>query len=231
MKVLFTLLALLTLLISHNGNAAVAVHGMVIFGKENLYAYHLPMFHKVHNKQMAISFDVSADVKKQITEAEDSKYLTFVPAPFDLDKFIAQPFELKGDVYSGHFEKDGIVILHDVLIKNPKIVFLQELKTADPENKTMDYALVGTVNDIYAIHVINGSQALDQIYKLTTINASDFETAKNYHYLQSYQSLNLQDEYSVTTPPGHCPSRLCGQPGYELASFKVESLYFEDSVM
>ncbi len=230
MKGLITALFLAVFTCS-NLYAVEAIHGMVIFGKENLYAYHLPMFHKIHNKQLVFSFEVPAEIKEQIKNLEDQQYLTFVPAPFDLDKFIASPFSLTGDLYSGHFEKEGTVVLSGITLTNPKIVFLQELTQPSSTYHPVNYQVIGTKNDTYALHLIDGSAAIDQIFKLTTTVANDFETAVNYHYLSSYESLKLQSEYSITSPPGKCPSRLCGDPGYTLATFKIDSLYFTDSVM
>ena len=225
--VLFTILALSSL----QAKAIDATHGMVIFGKEKLYAYHLPMFHKVHNKQIIFTFDIPNEVKATILKAENSNYLTFVPAPFDLDKFIAAPFNLTGDLYVGHFEKNGTVILAGITLVNPKIIYLNELK------KTLthieNYKLLGTPTDTYALHIINGEEAIDQIFKLnpTFGNPDIIQDVISNNFLSNNKLLDLNSEYSISTLPGRCPSRLCGTPAKTIATFKTESLYFEDDVM
>ena len=220
------------ILFSSSSFATSATHGMVIFGKEKLYAYHLPMFHKIHNKQMVITFEVPQKIKDQITQLEDLNYLTFVPAPFDLDKFVEAPFELKGDIYSGHFEKDGELVIKDITFKNPKILYLQNLLPKSTDLKTENYQILGTLTDAYALHLIDGGEVIDQIFKLETISKTgDIETIKKYHYLSSWHLLELNTSYSINSHPGRCPSRLCGTPGFVLATFKTEALYFTDEVM
>lgn len=227
MKVLITLLA--TCLFSLSSFAVDATHGMVLFGKEKVYAYHLPMFHKVHNKQMVLTFELSKAVKDQIVNLQDTTFLTFVPAPFDLEKFIAAPFDLTGDVYAGHFEQDGVLVMSGVTLVNPKIEYLKDL--VQPTGTVVEtYKVFGTKNDTYALHLLNGGKAVDQIFKLTTDSASDFDFAISYKDL-NVSAFNIGESYSITTPPGKCPSRNCGTPGQDLATFKVDSLYFTDSVM
>lgn len=227
MKVLITLLA--TCLFSLSTFAVDATHGMVLFGKEKVYAYHLPMFHKVHNKQMVLTFDLSKAVKDQIVNLQDTTFLTFVPAPFDLEKFIAAPFDLTGDIYSGHFEQDGVLVMSGVTLVNPKIEYLKDLVQSNG-SQIETYKIFGTKNDTYALHLINGGMANDQIFKLTTLDANDFDYAIAYKNLQT-STLKLGNVYTISTPPGKCPSRNCGDPGQDLATFKVESKYFSDTIM
>lgn len=227
MKVLITLLA--TCLFSLSSFAVDATHGMVLFGKEKVYAYHLPMFHKVHNKQMVLTFELSKAVKDQIVNLQDTTFLTFVPAPFDLEKFIAAPFDLTGDVYAGHFEQDGVLVMSGVTLVNPKIEYLKDLVQSNG-SQIETYKVFGTKNDTYALHLINGGMANDQIFKLTTLDTNNFDYAIAYKNLET-SVLKLGNVYTISTPPGKCPSRNCGDPGNDLATFKVESKYFSDTIM
>ena len=229
MKVLITLLA--TCLFSLSANALDATHGMVLFGKENVYAYHLPMFHKVHNKQMVLSFDLSPKNKDEIVNLQATTFLTFVPAPFDLEKFIAAPYNLTGDIYAGHFEQGGVLVMKAVVLINPKIEYLQDL--VNPMGKqTQHYKVFGTKNDAYALYLINGGAAEDKIFKLTTTfikeKSVDFQYLLQSHFLYN---LELNGSFSMHSPDGKCPGRNCGIPGDIVATFTVDSLYFSDSVM
>jgi len=230
MKVLITLLA--TCPFSLNSNALDATHGMVLFGKEKLYASHLPMFHAPHDKQVVFTFEVGQAIKDQIVLNQDTQYLTFVPAPFDLNKFVAAPFAITGDIYLGHFEKDGVLLLSGVTLKNPKIEFLKENLHLAGRQTIQSFKIFGTKNDAYALYV-NQGLASDNLFKLTTIEANDFDNVtKNYNLHSGYDSsLIIGNFYSINTPPGKCPSRNCGSPGMTLATFKVDSFYFSDSVM
>lgn len=225
MKVLIAIIA--TCLFSLNVMAVDATHGMVLFGKEKLHAYHLPMFHKVHNKQMVLTFDVPSDIKTKIVNFEETQFLTFVPAPFDLEKFIKAPFDLTGDIYSGHFEQDGVLVLSGVTLKNPKIEYLQDLVNPTGAN-TESYKVFGTPKDAYALHLLNGGSAVDKIFKLTATYMTNFDYAVSAFNLYN---LELNGSYSMKTAPGKCPSRNCGEPAVTYATFTVESLYFSDSVM
>ncbi|MBC7712404.1 MAG: hypothetical protein H7177_03645 [Rhizobacter sp.] len=234
MKVLLSLIT--ACLFSMNVYAMNATHGMVIFGKEKLFASHMPMYHAPHDKQVVFTFEVEQSVKDQIISNQDKTYLTFVPAPFDLNKFVATPFEITGDLYQGHFEKDGVLFLSGVTLKNPKIEFLNEnLKVLSGQKTYSSYKIFGTKNDTYALFFNDGHGLnVDEIFKLTTVSITDFDFVTKYHYIFSAEvtaSLIIGNDYSISTPPGRCPSRLCGEPGYELAQFKVDALYFNDSLM
>lgn len=233
MKVLLTFLFLI--FSSIQIEAAEAFHGMVIFGKDKLYAYHLPMFHHVHNKQMVLTFEVPQNVKNVITKFQDDNYLTFVPSMFDLDKFIANPFALTGDLYAGHFEKKGVILLKDITLLNPQIVYLNTIsKDSNNESgaKLELYKFFGTSSDIYALHLINGGEEIDQIFKLTPTkgNAVNIENVIHYRNLSNYKLLELNLQYDVSDLS--CRTRLCDEDsGKNLATFKTEALYFEDQVM
>jgi hypothetical protein len=216
-----------------NVQAVEGTHGMVIFGKEKLFAYHLPMFHQLHNKQMVFTFDLPATIKAQLITYEEGQFLTFVPAPFDLEKFIAQPFALKGDLYSGHFEKNGSVILAGITLSNPKIIYVKDLvKPISGHIET--YEFFGTNTDIYALHLLDGGTKLDQIFKLS--GSGNIDQAMTNYTLANKSLLQLGNTYSVTyLLEDSClpyPTRTCGSKlPYTLADFKTESLYFTDEVM
>lgn len=229
MKVLLTLAVLL--FSNLNLHAVEATHGMVIFGKEKVFAYHLPMFHKIHNKQVVIIFDLSKELQDQIVGFEESGFLTFVPDPFDLERFIAAPFDLHGDLYSGHFEKDGTVVMAGITLTHPKLLYVQELVKPGTPIKIENYKIIGSKTDAYALHLIDGGSSIDQLYKLTTLSAIDFESAKTYHNISSDKFLKLQTTYTVSGYSSDCPPRVCGVVSRKLATFNVDSLYFTDSVM
>ena len=231
MKVLMTLLA--TCLFSLSANALDVTHGIVLFGKEKLYASHLPMFHAPHDKQVVFTYEVDQTIKEQIVLNQDNQYLTFVPAPFDLNKFVAAPFAITGDIYLGHFEKEGVLLLSGVTLKNPKIEFLKENLHLAGRQTLPSFKIFGTKNDTYALYV-NDGMASDHVYKLTTLYIDNFDYVVEKYKLNGHEHgsiLTIGKSYSINTPPGKCPSRLCGDPGMTLAIFHVDSLYFSDSVM
>jgi hypothetical protein len=164
MKVYLNLI-LLSLLAS-SAYAIEATHGMVLFGQQKLMAYHLPMFHKIHAKQIVLEFATTPELKAELSERQQNgELLTFVPVPFDLDKFLASPHALKGDIYLGHFEKDGVVI-HESITMNVKEILMNEKLTKNNGSGLNNYRLVGTDVDSYAIHMLDGGTHQDQIFKV-----------------------------------------------------------------
>ncbi len=246
MKALITFLALS--LFTFNTYAMNATHGMVLFGKEKLMAYHLPMFHKVHAYQVIFEYEVSADLKEKIMAAGKDTYLTFVPAPFDLEKFIANPHPIKGDIYSGHFEKDGVVIYSDVTLENPKMIYQAGIIKPMPRGTGINnYKLVGTPGDLYAVHLLDGGTQMDQIFKgevnlESALQVKLTQKAINENYLISSYNYELLKEGDLGTIPfdsaidmkdPNCYPRVlrsCHIYYHEL-QVKLPNLYFTDSVM
>lgn len=164
MKVLLNLI-LLSILTS-SAYAIEATHGMVLFGQQKLMAYHLPMFHKIHAKQIVLELEISPELKAELSERQNNgELLTFVPVPFDLEKFLVSPHSLKGDIYLGHFEKDGTVI-HESITMNVKEILMNEKLTKNNGSGLNNYSLVGTEKDAYAIHMLDGGIHQDQIFKV-----------------------------------------------------------------
>lgn len=164
MKAIMTVLALA--LISLNTWAIDATHGMVLFGSEKLMAYHLPMFHNIHAKQVVLEYTVPEKLKAKLLSIQTEDFLTFVPEKFDLEKFLVRPFPLKGDVYKGHFEKDGELIISDVTLENITIIHARNLTKVKYIGSDR-YKLVGTPTDLYLIHLLDGGKHVDHIIKAT----------------------------------------------------------------
>lgn len=229
-------------LFSFASYAVDATHGMVLFGQEKLMAYHLPMFHKVHAFQVIFEYEVPAELKQKLVDAGQGTYLTFVPAPFDLEKFIANPHPIKGDVYSGHFEKDGVLIFSDVTLENPKMIYQAAIIKPKPRGTGIeDYKLIGTAIDAYAVHLLNGGQKMDQIFKLK-IAPEQIEMAKKAIegnlLVSSYshelfkegdqQTIVIQDKLDPRCYP--IARRSCDLSQKEL-EVNFQTLYFTDLVM
>ncbi len=180
MKAFITFLAIS--LFTLNAYAVNATHGMVLFGKEKLMGYHLPMTHGVHAYQVIFEYEVPEDMKEKILAAGEDDYLTFVPEPFDLVKFIASPHAITGDIYKGHFEQEGVLLFSNVTLNNPKLQYAVNIKKPLPQgNDFNSYKLAGTATDLYLIHLLDGGSKVDQIFKATLKNATpiDLELAQN----------------------------------------------------
>ncbi len=228
---------------SLNVYAINATHGMVLFGTDKFMAYHLPMYHKIHAYQVLIEFDVASAIKEKIKDLEKDSYLTFVPEPFDLEKFIAKPHPLKGDVYLGHFEKDGVVMMSDVDLVNPVILYASGIKKPLPRGTGInDYKLIGTPKDLYAVHLLNGGDQMDQIFK---VHGSSSELAQKaidknvllqstgYELFKEGDSGTIYFDANIDRNDPNCQPiilRSC-KISYDWLRLDLFKIYFSDSVM
>ncbi|AUN97177.1 hypothetical protein C0V70_03440 [Bacteriovorax stolpii] len=234
MKVLISFLFLC--LLSFHTYAVEATHGMVLFGQEKLMAYHLPMYHKIHNKQVVLEYSLSAELKtKLLSHMTEGQFLTFVPAPFDLEAFLLKPHALVGDVYAGHFEKEGVVVMENVTLDNVKVLYQRTL--IKPNAQANHYLLFGTPSDLYEVHLLNGGLQVDHILK-ASVNASDLATVNLTNYAMNTYSpviseelLNDKEESSIElfyeVP---CRRRHCDTVTKKL-KVTAEKTYFKDDVM
>ncbi len=237
MKVLLKMLLLS--LLSLNAYAIDATHGMVLFGEKKLMAYHLPMFHKIHARQIVLDLETNSELKAEIVNLhKENKLLTFVPAPFDLDKFLTNPHTLKGDIYLGHFEKDGVMIHEGVDMNINKVVFNQPLKKQHPRRNYDNYSLFGTIDDLYLVHLIDGGFHQDHIVKATLdklpvmdnylidnalISNESFQFQTN--ILEMDQEIDLAFMVNTSCRNSECPMRIKRIPA------KVDKVIFSDHVM
>ncbi|WP_162141177.1 hypothetical protein [Simiduia agarivorans] len=107
---------------AHTDHNTTAVHGMVLFGDEPLYASHLGLYHHPHDRQivMPVRFDVPAEAQafRQWREQFDG-LITLAPKPFalaDLNPAGRFPFAIVVDIYAGHFERGGEQQFSDVTL-------------------------------------------------------------------------------------------------------------------
>jgi hypothetical protein len=82
-----------------------SVHGMLIFGKKNSYALHLPLFHTPHDYQIILQLKLSLAaqqkfLKDQQLHPEFTAY-TIEPKRFVLPDMIGRPKPFKVNLYRG----------------------------------------------------------------------------------------------------------------------------------
>lgn len=199
-------------------------------------AYHLPMYHKIHAKQVVLEYTLPESLKaKLLSYTSEGQLLTFVPAPFDLEAFLLKPHALTGDVYLGHFEKDGEVVMEGVTLDDVKVLYQRSLIKASGQMN--HYLLFGTPSDLYEVHLLNGGAQVDHIVKASvdTSNATVVNLAKeaihSWYPVLSKELLNEQDVSTVElffeVP---CRRRLCDTITKKL-DVTAQKTYFKDDVM
>src|SRR4051812_40110713 len=116
MKRLVVLVALVAGIFGQAGPAA--THGMLIFGKSQIYLSPLPMFHRPHDYQAIFHVSLPVDVEAAFVEDErqhpEQTVYTLVPQAFSLPELAVRPFPFQATIYRGHFERGGTPILSGV---------------------------------------------------------------------------------------------------------------------
>ncbi len=155
----------------HVANDKPAVHGMVIFGKEKVYAYHLPMFHSPHNYQviLEIQFDKQTmlDLRRdQELNPEHATY-TIEPEKFVLPEMISQPRPFKVNIYRGHFERGGVKVFSEVTTQIVEVLYANMLDPLAEKSETLKYLLFGNSREQYAVHLLTNKPDFDQLLRVS----------------------------------------------------------------
>jgi hypothetical protein len=147
-----------------------ATHGMLLFGTDEVYLSHLPMFHRPHDYQVILKVDLPATIQKSYLEDRrknpKEKIYTFVPTSFVLPTLKDKPFALEGSIYRGHFERGGTEILKNVKTGIPKILEFKKLDAAATLSAP-EYYLVGSPGKFFMIHSIVGRPNFDHVAEVT----------------------------------------------------------------
>ena len=143
-------------------SSRMGVHGMIVFGGEQVFLSHVPMFHEPHDVQLVVAVRLSAPAGGLPRSFSDQLY-TFEPTPFSLDALRAgDQHRIEGTLYAGNFEQGGQPIARGVVVDIQRIVFDRPLDTAaapDPPG----YLAVGSRRDTTLVHLIAGAPGYDQI--------------------------------------------------------------------
>lgn len=149
-----------------------AVHGMVIFGTNKIYASHLPMFHSPHNYQVLLEIKFSDPIKKnafvrdQQLHPEHATY-TIEPVRFVLPEQIRTRSPYTANVYRGHFERGGTKILEDVRFEIVNVLHFREFESGDSRSTEPHYLVFGNSREQYAVHKITQKPDFDHIVQVS----------------------------------------------------------------
>lgn len=175
--VLITVIILPLLAIAQHGHDGAAadkpsIHGMLIFGKEKIYASHLPLFHTPHDYQIILELELSApDQKKFITDQRlHPEFTTYIiePEKFILPDMIAKPRPFTVNLYRGYFERGGIKIASNISVKIKQVIFFKKFKAEENKSTTADYILIGNDKEQFLIHHITSKPDFEQIIQVKT---------------------------------------------------------------
>ena len=156
-----------------------AVHGMLLVGESRPLLSHLPMFHAPHDYQLLLEVALRADAGDpfamyvQDRRATGEKVYTWVPGPFSLSEFVAnpqRPLTMTGTIFRGHFERGGVPITPDTIQANvQRVLFSRRLDPRMPPAEPR-YLLFGSPDDAYLAHLISCPPDFDQVLRVDVRN-------------------------------------------------------------
>jgi hypothetical protein len=147
-----------------------AVHGMVIFGNEKIYAYHLPMFDAPHNYQVILELTFDAETlrifkRDQQLNPEHATY-TIEPEKFVLPEMLDNPRPFRVNIYRGHFERGGVKIITGAVVQIADVKY-SNLLDASRQKGQMQFFVFGNTKEQYAVHVLTNKPDFDQIIQVS----------------------------------------------------------------
>ena len=154
-----------------------STHGMLIFGKEKVYASHLPMFHSPHNYQIILELELDKINKQKFIADQKlhSEYTTYTiePEKFVLPEMIENPKSFSVDLYRGHFERGGIKIASKAIVKIVKVIYFKKFDENETKAIATNFILFGNSKEQFLAHQISNKPDFDQIIEVKTVTESD----------------------------------------------------------
>ncbi|WNG24060.1 hypothetical protein F0U62_08515 [Cystobacter fuscus] len=156
----------------------VGVHGMVVFGDQGLYLYHLPMWHGLHAWQIVIEARLD-DEGRRLYDSDrvaGSPLVTFEPEPFALAS-LKPGFTLAGTLHHGHFEQGGTPLpsadrAAKVSFTVQRLIMVEALRPTGPALSSASYRVFGRDGEWFGVHVASRAPDFDQILRLETRSAA-----------------------------------------------------------
>lgn len=141
------------------------VHGMALMQKgSTVFASHMPLYHKPHDYQILYKLEVKDVNLLQVIR--DNALVTVKPEPFNLEHLIrGNEFQVKADVYIGHFEREGMKVYEGITLVFDKQLFVRQLTDLQESGRVQEYSSVAynTKNDRLYIHHIQKAPSFDHI--------------------------------------------------------------------
>lgn len=154
-----------------------ATHGMLIVGKDVVYASHLPMFKSPNMPNMPHDYQVI--LKLKLDDASDklfkrdqadhpqSMLYTINPEKFVLPDMVAKPRPFKADLYRGHFEREGTKI-GQINITIEKVVLFKKFDPKVKRMKEAQYLVFGSGTERFIAHIISQRPDFDHVMQVET---------------------------------------------------------------
>lgn len=138
--------------------AYMGVHGMALFTQgSSIYASHMPLYHKPHDVQLLYKLDNNNLALLQTIR--DGDLITIKPQPFNLQRLMrGEKMVLNVDLYSGHFERDGMLVYENIPMTFDKKLYVRSLDDIEPSSNKQAYDVV-SLRQNYKLYIHRISQA------------------------------------------------------------------------
>ncbi|MBK1896752.1 hypothetical protein [Chryseobacterium paridis] len=159
------------------------VHGMILLGNETQYASHLPLFHTPHDYQVILKIKLDEPSaltyqKDRVVHPENSMY-TLEPEKFVLPSIMNDITTFKANIYRGHFERGGELIIKDAQVEITKVLYFHKLNMDKSEGNPCDYILFGDQKQQFLAHQILNRPDFDELSKINIKNKTIATSLQN----------------------------------------------------
>jgi hypothetical protein len=138
--------------------AYMGVHKMALVSKSStIYAVNLASYQKPYDVQLLYKLG-SIDLALLQT-VRDGQLTTIKTKPFNLDQLMrGDEVTVFADVYSGHFERDGMLVYENIPLKFNKQLYVRKFDDIKPSSRKQEYDVVSLKKN-YKIYVHRIQQA------------------------------------------------------------------------
>lgn len=151
------------------------VHGMLLVGSDPFYLSHLPMFGSPHNFQVILEVRFDDTTSERLRDEGDG-LMTFEPVEFPLAELDPQRetpsrSTIEGDLYRGHFERVGEILVPGVAAGISNVTYFNELDvdaSHDAAGELM-YLCFGPADQLHLAHRISAAPDFDQVLDVSFV--------------------------------------------------------------
>ena len=158
----------------HRKHSTLAVHGMVLFGNQRLYASHLGLYHHPHDRQIVLPIRFSKPEQADSYarwRTDNPGLVTLAPRPFELANLApdAKTFEhtIVVDIYRGHFERGGEKVFSQIAMQLDKPLIYQVLSPGGNRAAQASFWLLPDGDSDFLVYQIGPRPDQDLIAEVT----------------------------------------------------------------
>lgn len=170
-----------------------STHGMLVFGKEKIYASHLPMFRSPHDYQIILELELDTNTKKLFVadQKKNSDHNTYMiePETFILPDMIHNPKPFKANLYRGHFERGGKKIASDIVVSIKQVIYYKKFNPEEVKSEATDFIIFGNPKEQFVVHQLTNRPDFEQILEVKTESEALIKNDK-YKVINTSKSAN-----------------------------------------